>query len=226
MRSDKISVKCAHFPARQRTFHTRVCGRTRAILAQMHLFRASFRLLDQIFGSISTALFLVSFLLLGVRAPYLRLILAQTSMKPMQMIRERERWAAASGKKKHRRQSTFEMAREPPMHRELHFCASFPPLSSRKVGLMQKMFFGQCLPSRKVSHLLFRRRGARKNGNSTLMVIESACSAPLDMAQQINIYSAPLPLCNCTNVTRPPNLQPRPFCLYVYWAITHIQTRT
>lgn len=75
------------------TFHTRVCRRTRAILAQMHLILAAYL---ATFGSNfwvnkhRAALFLVSFFRLLLCAPYLRLILAQTSMKPMQMIRERK----------------------------------------------------------------------------------------------------------------------------------------
>jgi hypothetical protein len=79
------------------------------------------------------ALFLVSFFQLLLCAPYLRLILAQTSMKPMQMIRERKvSFAAAAGKNAPRRQSPASQA-HPPLksvasrrciHRKLHFCTS------------------------------------------------------------------------------------------------------
>jgi hypothetical protein len=123
----------------------RVCRRTRAILA--HSNASLFSHLSQIFGSISNEQhFLCARLLLC--APYLRLILAQTSMKPMQMIRAGERKVsfAADCKKK-------TIAGVSPSIFEVHrgSCIFAPPVCSAKN--VQR----QCLPSRKVSHLLFRR---------------------------------------------------------------------
>jgi hypothetical protein len=132
-----MSVKCAHFPARQHVSYTSLSPHTCNIGANASLSR-----IFPTFGSNfwvnkhRAALFLAPFLLL-VCAPYLRLILAQTSMKPMQMIRERKVlscgfWLTRAAK------NTFEIAHEPPMH---PVCCIFAPLSSsggQKVGLMQK----------------------------------------------------------------------------------------